>query len=557
MTLFFCCAKEGMPPGGPEDRTPPAVIHTVPRAGALNVPPGDRAVIEFSEPVRSRSMSDALYISPYPGEVRLKWRSKRLMIQFPEPFQAGQTYVITLGTGISDYRNNSMDSTFTLAFSTGDRLDVGKISGRYVSDGDARGVDVWAYHLRTGLVPDPASRPPHYIVQCSEDGRFRFSHLAGGRYRLFVVKDRLKDRLYTPMEDEIGVGYRDAYVSKETGWMDSGLFFRSHREDTLGPALVQSRALDRRHVAMQFSESVRPGPGGLIKDFQLTETLSGDTVPAALVYVDPANPRLVHLYTDQDLSKQNYRVFVHHIEDDASNPVDTARNSFEFPGAEAADTTAPVLMAVSPAPGSRLVPLDPEIRLVFREAMDSTGFAGGFSLADTMQHDVPGKLKWISPAEMAFIPGQELESLTVYRVFLNGAQITDLAGNAAADTVIQFRTINADTLSEISGMIDDPSPSGTGPFVVTAVRIGEQTAGRDVVLRDPGRFLFTELLPGDYVLEAYRDEDHDSRYSFGVPFPFRPAERFTVYQDTIHLRARWPNEGNDFQLPLSSRIHMQ
>ncbi|NQT26050.1 hypothetical protein HQ585_11885, partial [candidate division KSB1 bacterium] len=56
-------------------------------------------------------------------------------------------------------------------------------------------------------------------------------------------------------------------------------------------------------------------------------------------------------------------------------------------------------------------------------------------------------------------------------------------------------------------------------------------------------------LPGLYQLEAYRDEDQDGKYTHGLPWPYHVSERFAVLQDTVKLRVRWPNEGNNFSLP--------
>ena len=63
------------------------------------------------------------------------------------------------------------------------------------------------------------------------------------------------------------------------------------------------------------------------------------------------------------------------------------------------------------------------------------------------------------------------------------------------------------------------------------------------------KYYLKDVLPGLYLLESFRDWDGDGRYSLGRPFPFKPSERFVVYQDTVRVRSRWPNEGNDIILP--------
>ena len=56
-------------------------------------------------------------------------------------------------------------------------------------------------------------------------------------------------------------------------------------------------------------------------------------------------------------------------------------------------------------------------------------------------------------------------------------------------------------------------------------------------------------MPGEYLIDFFRDEDGDGRFFRGRPFPRQPAERYTLYPDTIRVRSRWPNEGNDLLLP--------
>ena len=47
------CAQAGMPPGGPEDRTPPVLVRVTPETNATNVR-GDGIAFEFNEVVSER-----------------------------------------------------------------------------------------------------------------------------------------------------------------------------------------------------------------------------------------------------------------------------------------------------------------------------------------------------------------------------------------------------------------------------------------------------------------------------------------------------------------------
>ena len=117
-------------------------------------------------------------------------------------------------------------------------------------------------------------------------------------------------------------------------------------------------------------------------------------------------------------------------------------------------------------------------------------------------------------------------------------------GNAVGDTTYQFSTLNADTLSEISGQVVDLNSEGRGNLHVGARHLEDEGSVYSQVLPGPEAYRFRGVLPGQYVLDVFRDRDGNGRYSYGRPFPYEPAERFVVYEDTVAVRSRWPNEGN-------------
>ena len=68
------------------------------------------------------------------------------------------------------------------------------------------------------------------------------------------------------------------------------------------------------------------------------------------------------------------------------------------------------------------------------------------------------------------------------------------------------------------------------------------------VLDSTGNYQFNDIFPGIYLIYGFRDADSNGTYSYGQIKPFKPAERFLFYPDSIKVRSRWPNEGNDIIL---------
>jgi hypothetical protein len=141
----------------------------------------------------------------------------------------------------------------------------------------------------------------------------------------------------------------------------------------------------------------------------------------------------------------------------------------------------------------------------------------------------------------------------------------DWNGNAVFDTLrqITFWVMNADTLSAISGEVKDTRPEATGSIYLFARQLGAGAKSQFgfqpetpraegtymVILPEPGPYLFEHILPGAYQLSAFRDANRNGRYDFGAVSPYISAERFMMWPDTIKVRSRWPNEGNEFVLP--------
>ncbi|MEJ2629149.1 MAG: Ig-like domain-containing protein, partial [bacterium] len=256
LLLFTACAKQGMPPGGSADKTPPQIIRTIPPANATFVDPNIKVEIRFNEWLNTRTVEEAVFISPYLGkEVKVKIGGKKVKIIFPGPLKKDRTYVITLGTGIKDMHNNAQEKSFTLAFSTGGVLDKGEMKGTVYEEGDAKGIDVWAYILKDEEI-NPSLVEPDYIVQCGEDGDFHFTHIATGRYRLFAVKDRIADRRYTKGEDRVGVTYTDVEIPSQEPQLVDSLFFRMFFQDTLAPSLIRAVSVNEHLLRLLFDQPV-------------------------------------------------------------------------------------------------------------------------------------------------------------------------------------------------------------------------------------------------------------------------------------------------------------
>ncbi len=554
--IYSGCAKQGFPPGGPIDKVPPEVVRVIPDQGAVFVDPDVRVSFWFSESLQPSSVERAVFITPFQGDgVKIKIKGRRLTIKFPEPLKRDVTYVITLGTEIKDYHGNPMSSSFTLAFSTGEKLDEGEISGRVFGKSSAFGVGVWAYRLIDSEDIDPTQKTPDYIVQCEEGGDFIFTHLSQGVYRVFAVLDRAGDMFYQPGEDDIGITFEDVVISDTTGLKADSVFFQMFREDTTLPLLSRAVQISRNHLLLQFSEPV-------LSDKPLSEdlfriTLSEDTTTDVAIfdaYQDPKKKHIIHIVTKDLLGQSKYRVSAVGLHDEQGNILDNEYNTILFSGNSDPDTTSPRIVEINPGPQDVDVSLAVNVCIVFNEPMDSSGSSRGLTVKDTLDRVLDGLVVWQNPQKVTFLPAERLKSQTEYIISIKGEYLRDLAGNSIIDTVCTFKTINKDTLSSIEGVVYDPDSCAVGRIFVTVRQAESNGISYSDTIPGPGEYRIEDILPGLYILECFRDEDGNGIYSNGRPRPFKPAERFVIdYADTIKVRSRWPNEGNDIRLPGSNK----
>ncbi|MBN1479808.1 hypothetical protein EH223_18015 [candidate division KSB1 bacterium] len=550
IAVLLKCASQGYPPGGPEDRTAPFIVHTHPARDTTNVPVDIKPTIIFSEPVNPTSCQEALFITPFPGEnIRYKWkRDKELTIIFGEALLENRTYVFTIGAGTKDRRNNAMQSSFTLAFSTGDVLDKARIQG-FVYGDRVEGTQIWAYDLADTTTADPSTFFPLYITQVGTNGAYQLTNMALGNYRLFAVLDRDVNNRYNVEYDMLGVGSRDVLLDSSSFDIDN-FNFRTTLQDTTPPRVIAAIAPDWHHVDLRFSESMLPDCLATVSNYSIvSENNSLEILNASH---DFYNAAVVHLATAKQDSNSEYHLFVKEAYDLSYLPMLADSNAASFIGSAVPDTAKPAYLTMQPRDSSKFVLSFTPLHFYFSEAIKPETIQSHLVVADTLGDTIKGTITWPEKSHFIYTPTQQFAAERFYLTTLPVDSVFDLTGNPLADTLFQrqFTSINPDTLTAISGTVRDADTTASGPFFLRARSTDEKNSNNyNIWLDQPGLYAIKNMLPGSYIIELYRDEDNNGRFSYGSAFPFSPAERFWVYADTITVRARWPNDGEDLMLP--------
>lgn len=553
LLILGACAQEGAPPGGPPDTFAPYVVDLTPSDGTVQVPVNSSPVITFNERIDFRSLEDAVFVVPLiPFKFKSNWDGDEITLQFEEPLQQNKTYVITLGTTVRDLRNNRLTSAVVYAFSTGDLIDQGEITGVVaLNDRPTLGAFVWAYNIRLKPEPDPAKIPPDYIVQSGEDGTFRFTNLSINPYRIFAFRDQGRDRRYDIGMDPLGLPTRDVILSKDQ--VSSGpLWLQLAVRDTVAMYISSARATQNNQVDVRLSKAVQAETASDVTHYHVVDTQRGEPLEVLTAYRNLPDSTSLTLRTASQTAGSTYRLTISDLRDYGGALIDTADNTADFTGSSGEDTVPPTLKTVSPANRSQNVPLQPNIVLTFNEPVIMED--NSITVVDTLDQRVVGTIYWPAPTVAVFRPEGSLAPNMQYTLYIIINRIRDLSGqwlensNSESDSISHtFTTVDPNEYGVVSGSVIDEDSTTTGAIYISITNVLNRTNTYQTRIPTVGPYSLNQLMSGRYTLYAYRDANNNGRFDIGTVLPFIPAERAIAHAGTLSVRSSWELEGVDLR----------
>jgi hypothetical protein len=291
------CAHVEPPPGGAEDREPPALLTSRPDSLATVRASTTPVVLVFDERISERGLNDAVMVSPRTSMVRVDHRRDELRVSLRDGWEAGYVYQITVLPVVQDLFGNRRTEPVHFVFSTGpeivDTRMTGRVTDRITGRSEA-GVRVEAIRMADSLV---------YAVQSDTAGGFVFARVPEGEYRIRAFQDMNRNRELDEFEprDTIDV----TIATTDTPSVALAILL----PDTTPPAIA-SVSVVNENLEIRFDDHLDPdqelSPDRLLvvaEDGQVVEILevgvgglasaaeaATDTLPAdtAGVPVDPA-----------------------------------------------------------------------------------------------------------------------------------------------------------------------------------------------------------------------------------------------------------------------------
>lgn len=130
-SLLAGCARVVVPAGGPEDLVPPRLLTSTPDSGALRVSKDAQIRLRFSEWVDPTTARSAITIVPSGSKApEIRVDGPEVIVKLREPLDSPSTYVVRIQPGLADWRRAATKVAQEIPFSTGSRIDSGRVEVR-------------------------------------------------------------------------------------------------------------------------------------------------------------------------------------------------------------------------------------------------------------------------------------------------------------------------------------------------------------------------------------------------------------------------------------------
>ena len=531
LLVIGSCAVIKPPSGGPKDTTPPLLIYEEPPSGTLQYN-GEQIRLEFSEYMDEASIEKGIHIFPnIEGEISINTSGKNLTVDFPDNLEENKTYVINLSRDIKDEHGVEMAEAIFLAYSTGDKIDNGSISGIVWSDGPMS-VHLWRI-INQDSLENIFQTMPNYFTDVSNKGMYNFQFLSAGNYLLLAL-------------DRSAAG-----LALDTRRMEYGLFWQKIITLDQDQSITEVNVITKKELPqlrLQRGEWNANNWGRIVFNHALNDLhdhysvilgYDDGTTESPVSFHDPVNPNsLILIKSDKSSISSKIKIKIKNIFINDFLYLDSASVSVIVP-----QDDKNYIELIEPKEVVTITPITNKdtvyMELKFSEPIPQWGLEYELYKNDTIR--VSKRNVYINPMWVNILPQDNWEPRTNYTLKIFASDTLKNMGKMLQDSII---TVNIKTTDyqrygglyiPIVGQID--SLLGA---VLHSIENPEQK--NQSFVNSQQRLEFNEIREGRYTLTLFTDRNNDKTYTTGKAKPLTPAEWFYVMPDTIEIRTNWDIE---------------
>ncbi len=263
LAIVYSCAVMEPPTGGPEDKTPPEIVETVPAPNSAGVKRTQKVQIIFSEKLDSESFRKRIIFYPEIPFKKIDVSDNRLEIEF-EGLLPETTISFYLKKGYMDNHDVKVEKSSFFYFSTADSLEKGLISGHvFFKKEMMEGGTVRLTSIEPDTFEHIYDKPELRTSVADETGDFSFRFLPtdSSGFRLWAFFDTNEDGEYSDSR-EFYLLYPDTiYLTRhESAYRDFTMNVIDPNEPGEAKGIIKNKTTLKRFVTVKLKNVVDDEP---------------------------------------------------------------------------------------------------------------------------------------------------------------------------------------------------------------------------------------------------------------------------------------------------------
>lgn len=518
--IAWQCAALGPPSGGAKDTTPPELLSADPPSGTvrLMVP---EIILSFSEYMDEKSFEKGIRVAPVlKGELGIKFKGEKIIIILPDDIKKDVTVVVTLSREIKDEHGVGLSKSTQLAYSLGDKINNGSISGRVYADQPAA---LYLFHddgSDTLLLSSP-----NYISEAGDDGSFAFNYLAPGSYQILAIDRGVSGAKLDPFRMAYGVSSFSKIVLDS---LQTDIHLKLHQED--------------RPLRLLRGEWRDWNWGQIYFNNELSRKISFSNLKIGSKDLDwflsPVDKTIIVVLIKDSLNTTKETISFSSIQLNDLMVLDSSKVNVTIPSIS--DTNS--LTFTKPGVNISITPdkTGPEVEFIFSRPVGEdiiNNHTVKLLLNDSI--DVVIDKNITTPMSMTILPKDGWKTKSSYTLKIFKSDSGEVK-HTLKDSVTTFKLSTNRELG-YGGLLG--SIMGNSENIVAEINHVENSQWKfKSVVNSAGHFEFFEVPEGKYTISLFEDNDKNYSYTFGKALPFQPSEWFYESSDSIEIRANWDIE---------------
>ena len=542
LIIFFGCAAISPPPGGPEDKTSPQLLSSIPESGTYNLNGGFSVKLIFSERLDENITKSSIRVLPFEKTpLQLKVNKNIIEVLFPESLKKNQTYQLIISREILDERKNKLDKTYQLAFSTGDSISIGEISGKVFN---IKNKPTFVYLYNNYESSDSIFfRKPDFYTETDDSGRYSFKFLENRSYSIIAHQGVLPPNKIDFNRSRYGLYSKSILQLGESNFLDN---INLKLKNNITPFSVLSvKMQDKRIGTINFTNGFDLNNQKKNIEIKIYDSQQKNISSVSNFFQDSLS-NMLNFYYDKFNDEENYFFEILNLSDTTNQIID---EKLSLINKSEIDSIFPTIISLKNTNNiifdgfysidykfNQPIIINGELDSVFEIFSDST------KITDF-------ELIYTKPNILSILNKNKIRGINNLSVKILCNQIKSIDNFSMKDSIlnISYEVKNKKRLGSISGEIIN-SNSKNNYLVGYMV---DNKKNNFIIKSDSltNKFIIKNLNEGMWNIYAFEDIDNNAKYSYGEFFPHTPAERFINFNQLIEVRGNWENTENNILFP--------